>query len=64
MEFDIAVSGNETADVYTLENRIAKAIAGVSGVLGCQLKRCPRIEKCKETKGTIELVAKAREVVK
>ena len=30
----------------------------------CMLNRCPGIEKCKETKGTIELVAKAREVVK
>ena len=25
MEFDIAVNGNDTADVYTLESRIAKA---------------------------------------
>lgn len=30
----------------------------------CMLNRCPGIEKCKETKGTIELIAKAREVVK
>ena len=30
----------------------------------CMLNRCPGIEKCKETKGTIELVAKAREAVK
>lgn len=30
----------------------------------CMLDRCPGIEKCKETKETIELVAKAREVVK
>ena len=36
MEFDIAVNGNDTADVYTLESRIAKAISGVIGVLGCQ----------------------------
>lgn len=28
----------------------------------CWLTRCPGIEKCKETKGTIALVAKAREV--
>ena len=30
----------------------------------CMLNWCPGIEKCKETKGTVLLVAKAREVVK
>ena len=30
----------------------------------CMLNRCPGIEKCKETNGTVLLVAKAREVVK
>ena len=29
----------------------------------CMLNRCPGIEKCKETKGTIELVAKARKMI-
>lgn len=62
----IAAKDAEIARLRTLIGELADALDGFRDAPcdSCMLNRCPGIEKCKETKGTIELVAKAREVVK
>ena len=55
----------EIARLRTLIGELADALDGFMDAPcdSCMLNRCPGIEKCKETKGTIELVEKARKVI-
>ena len=71
----VIVSGATVADgnlreeiekLRTLVGELADALDGFRDAPcdSCMLNRCPGIEKCKETNGTVLLVAKAMEVVK
>ena len=62
----IAVKCAVIASLRLLVKELTDALDGLRDAPcdSCMLNRCLGIEKCKETKGNIELVAKAREVVK
>lgn len=56
----------ENAKLRALVGELADKLDGPDqpACINCTLRGCPGVEKCRHTKETIELVAKAREVVK
>lgn len=62
----IAKKDAEIMKLRAIVGELADALDGFRDAPcdSCMLNRCPVIEKCKETNGTILLVTKAREVVK
>ena len=62
---EIEAKDAEIARLRALIGELTDALDGFMDAPcdSCMLNRCSGIEKCKETKGTIELVAKARKVI-